>query len=104
MRNYQLADKPGRTKNWRSEDSANKVFRTIYHYSTGMLTFGLDANGKWDGDMDNVNYSTGHGSVSDQQTMNQLFARLGMPLYFSRSGGAEIRELDKPQFRYGISA
>lgn len=94
MRNYQLADKAGCTKNWRSEDYNG--YREVYHYSTLMLKFDISTR-------EVIYTSTGHGSVSDQQTMNQLFARLEMPLYFSRAGGAEIRELDAPQYRYGVS-
>lgn len=99
MRNYQLADKPGRTKNWRSEDftCGGTTYRRIWHYSTCMLEFVVDTK--------QVSYyHTGHGSASDQQTMNQFFARIGAPYYFSRKGGAEIVKLDQPQYRYGISA
>jgi len=106
MRICDLADKPAKAGPWRSED--NEGFfscggRTVYHYSTTMLSWELDCDGLWNGDLGTVVYSTGHGSVSDQGGMNQLFARLGMPLYFSRAGGSEIQEMDKPLYRYGIT-
>lgn len=110
MQAYMLADKAGRAGKWRSYDTDKAVDgsplprrRHVLHYDTTMLTFGVDDDGKWDGNLDTVDYSTGHGSVSDQNGMNRLFARLGMPLYFKRAGGASIDLLDGPQFRYGIS-
>lgn len=102
------ADKACRRGPWRSLDvpdltvSGRKIVRrSVYHYSTLMLSFTVTEDGDWDGSP--VVTSTGHGSVSDQQGMNKLFARLGMPLYFSRKGGASVEVLDGPQWRYGIS-
>src|SRR5439155_21739885 len=46
---------------------------------------------------DYLDYSTGHGSVSDQSGMNQAFRLLGLPLYFSRKGGADILEVSDPE-------
>ena len=107
MQAFMLADKAGRAGKWSSYDEPRLDGRwgrrTVFHYSTAMLSFDIDANDKWDGNIDTIDYSTGHGSVSDQNGMNRLFARLGMPLYYRRSGGADIVELDAPQFRYGIS-
>lgn len=58
----------------------------LWHYSTLMLKwreshrFGVEI----------LDYSTGHGSVSDQNGMNIAFRVLGTTYYFSRKGGAEI--------------
>lgn len=57
--------------------------RRIYHYSTCMLTFNPDDPS----DEFVLDYSIGHGSKSDQQGMNQLFWKLGLPLYYARNGG-----------------
>lgn len=61
----------------------------LYHYSTMMLQWRDD----YPIDPDWLDYSIGWGSVSDQGGMNRAFRELGIPLYFSRSGGAEIREV-----------
>jgi hypothetical protein len=62
--------------------------RTIWHYGTAMLSFDVCADGS--PDLDSLDYSIGHGSVSDQQAMNQMFRAINCPLYFSRKGGARI--------------
>ena len=58
----------------------------LYHYSTCMLV--------WDpydpANEASLDYSLGWGSVSDQHGMNKVFRELGIPLYYSRKGGAEI--------------
>lgn len=63
--------------------------RVVYHYSTVMLEYVTEDDGyTWDGDIDTVIFSTGHGSVSDQNGMNKLFRETGIPAYFERAGGA----------------
>ena len=59
----------------------------LWHYSTKMLV--------WDSDNPTVPlyYDIGNGSVSDQNGMNKAFRELGMPYYYSRAGGAEIRHV-----------
>ena len=61
--------------------------KILYHYTTAMLKWRADNPA----DEDYLDYSTGWGSVSDQQGMNKAFRILGIPRYFSRAGGAEIR-------------
>lgn len=79
---------------WRSHHSydpdTNRGHHEVWHYSTLMLRW--QTGGK-DGALitESVYASTGHGSVSDQGAMNQLFRALGLPLYFSRKGGADIQ-------------
>lgn len=94
------ADRQVTAGKWQSWDSEEPMTRNIYHYSTLMLSFKLDAEGQWDGNLDTVDYSIGHGSVSDQNGMNTLFARLGMPYYYQRRGGASIVTLDAPNYSY----
>lgn len=62
------------------------VLKELWHYGTRMLAWREDRPA----DPDYLDYSIGHGSVSDQGGMNQAFRILGIPLYFSRRGGAEI--------------
>jgi hypothetical protein len=62
----------------------------LWHYSTLMLVWRVDQPT----DDSVLDFSTGHGSVSDQGGMNTAFRVLGLPYYFSRAGGAEIRYLD----------
>ena len=83
---------------WRSVsfiDIEGNPRRSIFHYSTLMLQYtsapDIDGPCSWDGSTSTVFTSTGHGSVSDQGGMNQLFRALDMPFYFSRAGGATIR-------------
>lgn len=103
MRIQDLADKGATSGHWSSITYNNR--RDVYHYATLMLSFGIKDNDPttWDGDIDTVAYSTGHGSVSDQNGMNKLFARQAMPFYYQRSGGAQIVTLDGPNYRYGIT-
>lgn len=103
------ADKAIKAGHWYSTESHELrrgvavTRRYVMHYSTVMLSFNVDDDGEWDGNMDTVDYSTGHGSVTDQQGMNKLFARLAMPLYFRRAGGAEVIALSTPNYKYGIT-
>lgn len=60
----------------------------LTHYGTMMLTWVRGKHGCYMVDM-----STGHGSVSDQNGMNQAFKALDLPYYYSRRGGADIKEL-----------
>ena len=83
-----ISDEVGCRKvgNWSVSVSANGT-RYICHYWTTMLVVAQDEDGNWSP----VDYSTGHGSVSDQGMMNRLFRALpGCNLYFSRAGGASI--------------
>jgi hypothetical protein len=83
----ELATAPRSRKagNWRVWVDENR--REIWHYSTRMLV--VDSNGEV------LDYSTGWGSVTDQQGMNRLFRALDLPLYFRRKGGAEIIETSR---------
>lgn len=58
----------------------------LYHYSTKMLSWRESEPT----DETILDYSLGWGSVSDQNGMNTAFRALGIPLYFSRAGGASI--------------
>ena len=42
-----------------------------------------------------LDYSTGWGSVSDQGGLNVAFKALGLPLYFTRKGGASIEDVSE---------
>lgn len=95
------ADRQVTAGRWKSIDDGRG--RVVYHYRTPMLAFVTDEDGQWDGDLETVDYSIGHGSVSDQNGMNVLFARLGMPYIYRRARGARIETLDGPQFRYPVS-
>lgn len=81
----------GTAGHWRVEREIRDEFTVcrLYHYSTCMLTWRDD----YPIDPDILDYSLGWGSVSDQGGMNQAFRALGIPLYFSRKEGAEIRDL-----------
>jgi hypothetical protein len=49
-------------------------------------------------------WSTGHGTVTDQQTMNVVFAELDIHWYFSRAGGARIvpiTDASVPKYKEG---
>lgn len=71
-----------RAGKWSTVDDGG--YRTLFHYSTAMLTWPLDRP------RDVVVRSVGHGSVSDQQGVNQVLRALDGPFYYSRKGGAEI--------------
>lgn len=71
--------------------------RQVWHYGTLMLEWTVDDENRWDGNVDTVYTSTGHGSVSDQGGMNRLFRALGMPLRYNRAGGSDI--VDVPPAR-----
>lgn len=85
----------GSNRSWHSHTYREKgnQYREVWHYSTLMLRYSTDSGTKWDGNLNTVYVSTGHGSVSDQGGLNQLFRALGMPLYYSRAGGAVIEHL-----------
>lgn len=110
MRIHELADRKGTAGKWCSVDRGVRgwcnVTRHIYHYETEMLSFVVADDGLWDGDPDTVDYSIGHGSVSDQNGMNNLFARCAMNLVYRRDirgGGARIETLQSPHYRYRIT-
>jgi hypothetical protein len=89
----QLTDclyRPMRAGHWRSEN-LDECNRSVWHYSTIMLTFCIDSEGRPDTSVGStLLMSLGHGSVSDQQGMNRMFRALNVPFYYSRSGGAQI--------------
>lgn len=64
--------------------------RNVYHYTTRMLTFEVNPDGTTFPNPPVHHMSTGIGSVSDQQSMNQWFQELRLPYRFSRAGGASI--------------
>lgn len=82
----------GRAGKWRVEwddfGSSGATIHSLYHYSTKMLEWIQFANGRV-----LVGWSTGHGSVSDQQGMNIAFKALGFHYYYSRRGGASIARI-----------
>lgn len=73
---------------WRVETIGDRS--VLLHYSTVMLRWRETPKG-----VEILDYSTGHGSKSDQGGMNIAFSVLGTPYYFSRKGGAEIIESAK---------
>lgn len=81
----------GSNGSWRSyhnyDEATNEGQHEVWHYSTLMLAWTTKGH---DGEITSMRTSTGHGSVSDQGAMNQLFRELGVDLYFSRKGGADI--------------
>ncbi len=108
------ADKAVRAGAWESVERGVHgmcdVRRHVYHYETDMLSFVVKRTpgtvAEWDGNLETVDYSIGHGSVSDQNGMNKLFARLSMPLVYLRDGkggGARVEVLSAPQYRWGIT-
>jgi hypothetical protein len=62
----------------------------LWHYGTRMLQwrestrYGVEV----------CDWSTGHGSVSDQNGMNIAFRVLGVDAYYSRKGGSSIKGSD----------
>jgi hypothetical protein len=59
----------------------------LTHYGHPMLKWMVTHRGE----VDILDYDTGHGSVSDQGGMNTAFRVLGYyNLYYSRKGGAQI--------------
>ena len=71
---------------WSTRINRELGIGSLYHYSTRMLQWELGNPGN----PDVLDWSLGRGSVSDQQGMNKAFRVLGLPYYYSRSGGAEI--------------
>lgn len=68
--------------------------RELWHYSTLMLRW----NPANPADPEVLDYSTGHGSVSDQGGMNTAFTLLGLPLRMDRDirgGGPRISTLPR---------
>ncbi len=63
---------------------------SLYHYSTRMLVWREDVPA----DSAVLDWSLGHGSVSDQNGMNTAFRVLALPYYYSRKGGADILTLN----------
>jgi len=64
---------------------------SLWHYSTEMLRWReSDPN-----DANYLDYCTGCGSFSDQNGMNTAFRTLGIPLHFSRAGGASIDSTER---------
>lgn len=91
MRIADLATQEGRAGShgsWEAVRLGNQ--HLVYHYNTLMLRFTIDHKGRWDGNLDTVQTDLGRGSVSDQNGMNTLFKKLGIPLRYNRAGGAEI--------------
>ncbi len=90
-----IAKAGGRAGHWRvtREEVEGVEVADLWHYSTRMLRWNVNDPA----DQAVLDYSTGHGSVSDQGGMNQAFRLLGLPLYFSRAGGADILELGDPE-------
>lgn len=80
---------------WRVEiDSGpsihDKRVAELYHYSTLMLVWNIESPL----DSEVLDWSLGHGSVSDQNGMNTAFRVLDLPYYYSRKGGADIVSLN----------
>jgi hypothetical protein len=81
---------------WRVERDESDPFvgqeYSLWHYSTRMLRWRSSRRSG----TELLDYSTGHGSVSDQGGMNTAFRELGLPYRFdrdARGGGPRITEL-----------
>jgi hypothetical protein len=70
----------------------------LHHYAHKMLTWRISDPS----DPDVLDYDIGHGSVSDQGAMNRAFRVLGLPLYFSRAGGASIGDISARLAQYAL--
>lgn len=71
---------------WSASDYRTAYWhRDVLHYGTTMVQYISRDGSSWDV----AEVHTGHGSVSDQQGVNQLTAAWG--LYYSRKGGAQVR-------------
>jgi hypothetical protein len=69
---------------------------SLTHYGTFMLAWArLEDRSQFGRATKVLDYTIGHGSKSDQGGMNTAFRALGAPYYYSRAGGAEIRETSK---------
>lgn len=77
--------------NVKEEGKPPQKYFLLWHYSTLMLEWTEieSKQGKWS-NIQVTHWSTGHGSVTDQQTMNVVFRELDIHWYFSRKGGASI--------------
>jgi hypothetical protein len=79
---------------WRVERDPDGSTATLWHYSTAMLSWNVERPS----DPTVLDWSIGHGSVSDQGGMNQAFRVLGLPYRFdrdARAGGPRITELTR---------
>jgi hypothetical protein len=74
---------------WRVEQDESDGY-SLWHYGTRMLRW--RESSRYGREIMDV--STGHGSVSDQGGLNTAFKVLGAPWYFSRKGGASIRDYE----------
>jgi hypothetical protein len=84
-----LRAESGVAGHWRIEVDGAR--RRLVHYSTTMLVWERDTNGK----VRMVDSNIGIGSHTDQQGMNRAFRALGLPFRFYRDaagGGARIAE------------
>jgi hypothetical protein len=81
----------GTARAWHVECDGDGTAHLI-HYGTTMLVWNVEDPH----DLDVLDWSTGWGSVSDQNGMNAGFRELGLPYLFerdARGGGARITEL-----------
>src|SRR3954454_7829454 len=71
---------------------ANGTHRRLWHYGTLMLHWSILRDGR----THIIDWSEGHGSVSDQGGMNTAFRALGVPYRYSRDargGGPRVEAL-----------
>ena len=81
-----------RVSEWTAPNEPDWTYHTLWHYSTAMMTW------RSKGHLNEIErMSLGRGSASDQNGMNTAFRVIGAPLYFSRAGGAEIRNYETGQ-------
>jgi len=73
-----------------TNDGRDIIVKHLWHYTTLMLSWREDDPA----DENYLDYSLGHGSVSDQGGMNRAFQLLGIPLRYTRAGGASIEPID----------
>lgn len=82
----------GKAHAWRVErdylTDSEWTKHVLWHYSTPMAGWYRRGN-----EVRFTFLSLGHGSVSDQNGMNTLFRQFGTGWYYSRKGGAAIRDL-----------
>lgn len=82
----------GKAGPWQIEADGDSA--TLFHYSTAMLTW----NPSDPTDEDTLDWSIGHGSVSDQNGMNTAFRILALPYRFDRDrkgGGPRITDISE---------
>lgn len=90
--------KDRRAGNWSSSDAIQGFHyqRTIWHYSTVVLTF--DPTEPQVGEPRSLWIGLGHGSVSDQQGINDLLRAAGLPFTYRRDfrgGGPRIEMVER---------